>query len=369
MSDNDYDNNSYDSDQDCRKEQHSTCFGPYVIVPSINHPATSIIRENKIRKQGDQAMLSVNTGEGSSNFYAVPIMDQELIAVTDGGQAKVKIYKACNMGFCRDVCVDDGPFHMWYNQSGCQLWVTCVQAKTVNVICTKKWKVIKKICLPSDLSEEFNFHDVTITQCGAVVTLNGSSSIGYVLKYSTCSFKERARLQVLSDPHVLSFGQENDFLYVAAQGGKVYKVNPKKLTICKEVDFVGAHGLWLSNDRQRLFVANITSSDGVAAIGVFDTKKLTLKYSIDSVVGKPHNLILSQDNCVLYITHTGKNRVTVHYLKKHCAVKEVKVLTPPPGPMGISRYPLDLSYECEKKCEKKCERKCEKKDCSGGRYY
>src|SRR3990167_2573897 len=106
----------YSSDDGCRKEKNRSCFGPYVVVASMDESALTIIREKCVRKLGDQATLSVNTGCGSSNVYTIPLMDKELIAVTDRGNNKVKLYKACNMKYCREVCVDETPFHMWYNQ-------------------------------------------------------------------------------------------------------------------------------------------------------------------------------------------------------------------------------------------------------------
>jgi len=131
-------------------------------------------------------------------------------------------------------------------------------------------------------------------------------------------------------------------LYCASQGGKIYKINPRKLTIEIEADYTGANGMWLTNDRCTLFVADITST-GTDAITVFDAKTLKKRCIFNSEVTFPHNLMLTADNRTLYVTHTTTGQVSVYFLTSYFVPNATKILNLRPGSMGIMRNPLDLS--------------------------
>lgn len=357
----------------CKKD--SSCFGKYMIVPNKDDNNISIIITEKVKVDGNEALLAINGGLNSANFYAASIDCQKEFAVGDRGNSRIIVYDSTKLAKKREVLIDNGVFHIWYYERTNQLWVTCDIDKTVVVICTLKWVVIKSIPIPNEFKDNYTPHDITVTYYGAVVTLldknvvadehkNNSFGDGYLIRYDFNTFKETGRLKVAADPHVLCFGRKFDYLYSAAQGGVVYQINPESFEIGKYIEFEGAHGLWLTNDRKTLFVTNITSVSGENAIGVLCAKTLKIRSFIDSILPNPHNLMLTLDNRTLYITHTELGKVSVYYLTSYFVSQNTAKLDLFPGSMGIMRYPLDiLSYNPTKhKKETSCDNKIDKYD-------
>lgn len=255
-----------------------------------------------------EAVVNLVLPENSEPMYAQNPLYSNEIWIGDRGRNKVMIFDALRLRLKEEVDVGKGVFHMWSHPVLKQMWVVNDIDKTMSVIDLESKEVLATIRIPLDLMLKFKPHDMTTTATHGIVSLLGEGT-GWLIKYSGETFKEVARLQVPADPHMMHWGLENSHLYVASQAGKVLQIDPETLTITGELDIPGAHGIWGNEGQNYLYVTNIESPDGSAAIYTIDVETFTIVPAspLPAPLPFPHNPMVSIDNSKLFISHSKES--------------------------------------------------------------
>jgi DNA-binding beta-propeller fold protein YncE len=148
-------------------------------------------------------------------------------------------------------------------------------------------------------------HDVTTNGDYIFVTFLGTADgAGYVASYDTVTFELVSVLETAADPHVAIRGDTD--LFIAAQGGVVYKVSVPDLTILSSTDRPSPHGMIVSFDSKYMYTTNI-GEGGDMAIDNWDVgtgAKMDCP-DVTTTWPTPHNPTISFNGKYLYITHSG----------------------------------------------------------------
>lgn len=191
-------------------------------------------------------------------------------------------------------------------------WTTTDVANVVVVHDVTTRRQLATIERPDIVTEQGGFpHDVTTNAKYAFVTYIGNANgKGYVASYDTTTFNMLAILETLKDPHVAVRGDSQ--LGIAAQGGEVLLVSTPDLRVLARKREPSPHGISLSFDRHRLYVANI-AEDGRRALVTFRMRNLA-RFScpfVRSLRPVPHNIKTSSDDTKIFVTHSGATAFTV----------------------------------------------------------
>ncbi len=119
--------------------------------------------------------------------------------------------------------------------------------------------------------------------------------------------------QTLDSPHMVKY--KNGFLYATLiSAGKFLKINTSDFSIVGEVNNLGFPGMiMLSEINNKAYVSrSSTAPESFSSIYVIDTDNMTLiKEIILPVAGIPHGIVLSTDNSKLYIANLTQNRINI----------------------------------------------------------
>jgi len=291
-----------------------------VVVPAQGGPIGSqggIVVAN--RADGSISVIDVATS-GVTNFalpagtntpepmYVVYSLSNDLVFVGDRANDRVVAFDAQTFGVQATIPTGSGVFHMWGEPTLGQLWVNNDIDKTVTAIDMNTFGVVSTFSTPADLNAAGGKpHDVILDPSGpygyvSMVGLSGPDD--YVVKFSTDTYMELDRLAVGKDPH-LSLSGFHDKLYVPSQNAdEVAVLDRGTLDLITALDVPTAHGAVTSPDGSFFYTTNIAGG-GTDAVFVISTQFDTVVNSVDTPFGVPHNLALSPDAELLYVTHSG----------------------------------------------------------------
>jgi len=276
-------------------------------------------------------------------MYVVFSKKGNYVFVGDRANDRVVAFNADDYSVAGTVDAGAGVFHMWADGHDRQLWVNNDIDNTSTVIDPVTLEVITTVDMPADLlAKGYKPHDVILDPKGRfayVTLLAGSDPNDYLVQFSTDTFSEVNRAAVGKDPHV-SLTQNNDLIYVPAQGSNVVSVfNRETLELVDEISVPGAHGAGMTPFGQVFYTTNLPGggADGLFAI---DTKTNTVIDSADTPYPVPHNIVVTKNNKKLFLTHSGgtADKVTIY---------TVSVDDPIPtlvGEVTVGLNPFGLAY-------------------------
>jgi YVTN family beta-propeller protein len=225
------------------------------------------------------------------------------IYVGDRGNDRLVVFNALDWSVVDTIPVGKGVFHQWGTTRQNQLWVVNDQDKSFSVIDMTTNKVIKTVALPADLAAGTP-HDLIMDPRAnqAFITVNGLPGPDVVLRFSTDTFLETGRLTPGDNLHV---GIAGKGLYVAAQDSNLVAIFDKdSLTPFKTLAVSAAHGADVSPDERFFYTTNITGG-GPGGLITIDTLTNTIIGVTDTPFATPHNIAVSQDGTLLFLTHSG----------------------------------------------------------------
>jgi len=179
-------------------------------------------------------------------------------------------------------------FHMWADGQGKQLWVNNDGDYTTSVIDLTNNTVVETINLG------IKPHDVFVNKAGTMAYISifsGDPSIAdSIFAYSTSSFQRVAAAGVGKDPHVFHLSSRNK-LYVPCQSGTVYILDGDNLSQSKTIPVDGSHGIYIANDNQYVYVADIVDK---RLVTINPTSEVTVGTPLITTDDKPHNLTVNE---------------------------------------------------------------------------
>ena len=217
------------------------------------------------------------------------------------------------------VAAGQGVFHMWASDRGDQLWVNNDIDNTITVIDPTSLDVLATVAVPADLvAMGGKPHDVILDHRGryAFVTVLGVAGPNdYLVQFETDGFTEVNRAAVGKDPHV-SLGRHT-YLYVPCQNSdQVLVFNPRTLELVDEIMVPGAHGAAMAGNGKRFYTTNLPGG-GTGALYTIKTRSNEVVGSpVDTPYAVPHNLALTPNGKMMYVTHSGgaSDKVTAYRL-------------------------------------------------------
>jgi YVTN family beta-propeller protein len=288
--------------------------------------------------QGGGFILVAN--RGSSSFSVIDPASDEVVKtvalpaganvpepmyIVDGGRGRVFVGDRAN----RRVVVFDrrfrpiatltagaGVFHMW--AGGGQVWVNNDIDMTSSVFDVDTLVRLAVVPMPADLvAQGGRPHDVVLDAYHgryAYVTMVGIPGANdYVVKFSTRTFAELARVPVGKDPHI-AINSRHEQLFVPAQGSSTLHVlDTGTLEPLATLPTPGTHGAAVSPDSRRFYTTNLPGG-GADALFTIDARSATfVGEPADAPFATPHNIALTSDGRKLYVTHSGPaaSQVTV----------------------------------------------------------
>jgi YVTN family beta-propeller protein len=316
--------------------------GPQGEVVVANRGSGSI---SVIDAKTDQLIDTIPLPSGDNSpepMYVVFSKKGNFVFVGDRVNDRVVAFDADDYSVVGTVPTGAGVFHMWADDRDRQLWVNNDIDNTSTVIDPVTLEVITTVDMPSDLlAKGYKPHDVILDPKGRfayVTLLAGSDPYDYLVQFSTDTFREVNRANVGKDPHV-SLTQNNDLIYVPAQGSNIVSVfNRNTLELVEELTIPGAHGAGMAPNGQVFYTTNLPGggTDGLFAI---DTKTNAILGSADTPYAVPHNIVVTK-NKKLFLTHSGgtADKVTIY---------DVSVADPIPtliGEVTVGLNPFGLAY-------------------------
>lgn len=233
--------------------------------------------------------------------------DTVQLFVGDRGNDRIVVYDALTWNVVNTIPTGQGIFHQWGNTLQNQLWVLNDVSKNFTVINMLNHQVIATVPLPADLAALGTPHDIILDPRAkqVFITVNGIPGVNndVVLRVSTETFLETGRITPGDNLHVAVAGNN---IYVAAQDSNVVQVyNKDSLAFVTSIAVTGAHGAEVNADESIFYTTNITAPVGTQAIFAIDTATNTILGSVDAPFGTPHNVALTPDGTLLYLTHSG----------------------------------------------------------------
>ncbi len=208
--------------------------------------------------------------------------------------------------------VPAGVFHQWIAPGGTQLWVNSDIDRSTSVVDVTTMEVVATIPMPAELAdtESAKPHDVFVDPDGGaafVSYLGFGDDDDWVVRFDTTTFAETHRMAVGMDPHLFAI-PGSDVIYVPCQDTEqVLVLNRADLAQVADIAVPGAHGIIGSPDGASVYVTNLPGAgpEGVFGINTATNSLIRAEGADTPMVGKPHNLAMSDDGANLYVTHSG----------------------------------------------------------------
>lgn len=275
--------------------------------------------------------------DAAETMYCVFAPRLGRLFVGDRGNDRVVAFDARTLDVIGEAPTGDGLFHMWMTVDESQMWVVNDTEESLTVFDPASLQVLQTIPIPTDLSDDGGFpHDVVIEQGGdsAFVSIFGlSDGTDVVLRYSLSTFAETGRIDASANsPHV-AHSRTNNNLYLTTQGANSVEVfDADTLDLVTTLPVPNAHGVisgWRGN---WMYAVNIADG-GPDSLYTIDTRTNTLVdlVGVDSPTATPHNVAVSVDGRVLYLTHSDGTGTKV-------SIYDVI----PPDPTPIFRSQIDV---------------------------
>jgi len=252
---------------------------------------------------------------GAEPIY-MDVVDGRILLVGDRANNVVRYLDARTYEQYASVSICHGANHLFANEVEDQVWVACDVDQGFSVLSVSSATSIDHLVpIPADLMANFTSHDVTVGQGFAVAALSSTTGAndGWLVRYSTSTLTETARLQINGHGNVYHNGVPGSPVYVADEGGIILIVDSTTLAVLDQLMIPGPHDLTENNGI--LYVTDFSSEDGLGALYAFDVSANTLLplagSPYNSFFRNPHNLVTNQERTKLFIAHTRDSRVSV----------------------------------------------------------
>lgn len=239
------------------------------------------------------------------------------VFVGDRANDRVAVFDAQTFDVIGTVACGAGVFHQWADRQGDRLWVNNDVDNTITVIDTQSLAVLATIAVPADLvAMGGKPHDVVLDhrgRWGYVTVLGVDGPSDYLVQFDAETYAELNRQPVGKDPH-LAIGVNTD-LYVPCQNtDEVLVFDPASLELVDEIMVAGAHGAAMAGNGKYFYTTNLPGG-GAGGLVTIGTRRNDLSgYPVDTPYAVPHNIALTPNGKVLYVTHSGgtADKVTVY---------------------------------------------------------
>jgi DNA-binding beta-propeller fold protein YncE len=263
------------------------------------------------------------------------------VFVGDRANNRVVAFNARSFEVIGTVPAGQGVFHMWGNRGGGQLWINNDIDNTITVVDPGSLSVLATVEIPADLvAMGGKPHDVVLDPRGrfAYVTILGvSGPDDYLVQFDAQDFTELRRQPVGKDPHV-SIGKHTQLFVPCQNSDQVLVFHPWTLDLVDEITVPGAHGAAMARNGRRFYTTNLPGG-GAGALYTIDTRRRQIVGGpVDTPYAVPHNLAVSPNGKMLYVTHSGgaSDKVTVYRLTgRHHLPQHVGEVTVGLNPFGI----------------------------------
>jgi DNA-binding beta-propeller fold protein YncE len=252
-------------------------------------------------------------------MYVSQVRHLRRLFVGDRANSRVVVYNSRNFEVIGTVSAGQGVFHMWASSRGDQLWVNNDIDNTMTVIDPSDLTVLATVPVPADLvAMGGKPHDVILdarSRYAYVTVLGVSGPNDYLVQFETDGFSEMNRQPVGKDPHV-SLGR-NTHLYVPCQNSdQVLVFHPESLELVDELMVPGAHGAAMANNGRYFYTTNLPGGGTGALYTIRTRDNQVVGTPLDTPYPVPHNLALTPDGKMLYVTHSGgtSDKVTAYSL-------------------------------------------------------
>lgn len=278
--------------------------GKVVVANRTSGDLTVIdVRTSRVSKTIDLPRKNNRRGEP---MYVVQAGREVLVG--DRAHDRVLRYDSRSLRLKGEIGVGKGVFHMW--SDGRQLWVNNDLDNTTSVIDLRRMRVQKTVKMPADLvARGFKPHDVWVGYGFAWVSLIKATEPGFVIQYSTRSFRELRRAEVGIDPH-LWLDRWTGLLAVPAQGSnRVDFLSGLSLRRLHRIAAAGSHGVFSPFISRSLFVTNLPGMGKAdlysmaLGFGPFQAPKLVATTDTGSPVA--HNIATTPFGTRIFVTHSG----------------------------------------------------------------
>jgi DNA-binding beta-propeller fold protein YncE len=285
--------------------------------------------------------MGMNTPEPMYvNFYP----PTNTVFVGDRANDRVVAFDANTFAVTGMIPTGAGIFHQWGDVGSGRLWVNNDIDNTVTAIDMSTMSVVNTFDTPADLvAMGGKPHDVILDPTGPfgyVSMLGVGGPNDYVVKFSTDTFTEVDRVAVGGDPH-LSLSAANNKLYVPQQEtGELSSFDRDTLDLISTLPIDNAHGASMTGDGSVFYTTNI-AGDGTDALFAIDTATDTVLGMVSTPFGGPHNLALSVDERLIYVTHSGGMSSQVSVIDVSDPTNPIYLSTLAAGlnPFGIATIP------------------------------
>lgn len=311
-------------------------------------PVAEKVYEEKVvvanRGNGTISLIDANTNAvsstiaiaGSEPMYAVYVPTKDKIYVGDRLGKKVHIVNPQSKAVEGFVNVGNGVFHMWADGLGKQLWVNNDVDNTISVIDLATHTVVQTINVGAKP------HDVFLTKDGTkafVSIITSSTTNDKVYLYNSSNYTKTAEVNVGKDPHLFHL-QGSNRLFVPCQSGQIYTLNGSDLTVISNSNFVGAHGIFATNDQNYIFATNIAAGQ---LYGLNASNSSQIGAATTTPTGTPHNITINESGTKLFISHSGAaaTAVTIYNLNAGAATYS-STTTAGTNPFGITYYKREV---------------------------
>lgn len=265
---------------------------------------------------------------------------RNLVWVGDRANNRVVIYDGRTFDLLGSVPVGAGVFHMWANPFGSRIWVVNDIDNTASVIDVAQRRAIATVPMPADLvALGAKPHDVVLDTFGhrAYVSMIGSAlAADVVVQFDGRSGRELNRASVGKDPH-LSYNARTRQIFSPNQGtSSLFVLDSRSLVAEDVIAIPAAHGAFTSGNGRWFFVTNIAGG-GQRAVFAVDTRNRTIEAVADTGFTTPHNVALTSDGRMLYVTHSGANdRVSAFRVDSHGRMTPMGDIQTGANPFGLA---------------------------------
>jgi YVTN family beta-propeller protein len=264
--------------------------------------------------------LPMDDGDATPEpMYVSQVRHHRRLFVGDRANNRVVVFNSRTFDVEGSVAAGQGVFHMWASDRGDQLWVNNDVDNTITVIDLATLAVLATVPVPADLvAMGGKPHDVILdarSNYAFVTVLGVAGPNDYLIQFETDGFTEMNRAAVGKDPHV-SLGRHT-YLYVPCQNSdQVLVFHPESLELMDEIMVPGAHGASMARNGKRFYTTNLPGG-GTGALYTIKTRSNEVVGSpVDTPYAVPHNLALTPNGKMMYVTHSGgtSDKVTAYRL-------------------------------------------------------
>lgn len=279
-------------------------------------------------------------------MYITYSAQTDRLFVGDRANNRVLVFDADTLDFEATVVTGAGVSHQWANRYGRQLWINNDVDNTTVVVDAVTLKRLAVVNTPPDLAARGGRpHDVCVDPRlpFAYVTILGVDDEGdCVLRFSTHTFREEARVEVGGRPRVYIPVRGNRMYVSARTRDEVVVFARSNFRRLESVRVPAAHSITGNPMGREVFVTTKAGYGPNAIVtlhprGVHPT---SVASAVEATVAVPHYLWPTDDGRKLYLTHSGResDRVSVYRVgPKGLAPSTI-------GDIGVGLDPCGLTY-------------------------